>query len=120
LVGLQLVPVVLSLLVLGAHFFRAGNMLLVGVVLLLLALLGVRRPWAARLVQVALVLGALEWVRTLVEIFAWRTKAGQPALRMAVILGCVTLVTAGSALVFGSDRLRRWYNPGRTEARNDA
>lgn len=106
---LLLAPAVLSLLVLGAHFLRSGNLLLVLVVLVLLGLLTVRRPLAARAVQVALLLGTLEWVRTLVVLMSWRLQAGQSARRMVIILGCVALVTALSALPFRSARLRRRY-----------
>ena len=56
------VPVVLSLVVLGAHFMRYGDTLFVAGALLLIVLLFVRQPWVARLMQVVLVLGALEWV----------------------------------------------------------
>lgn len=112
--ALLLAPVVLSLLVLGAHFLRTGNLLLVLAVLALLGLLGVRRRWAARTVQVALLLGAAEWVRTLVVLNAVRVQAGLPARRMVIILGCVALVTAVSALVFRTARLRRRYGGGET------
>ena len=116
MVGLQLVPVVISLLVLGAHFLRAGNLVLVVLVLVLVALLGLRRRWVARVVQVALVLGAAEWIRTLIGLVASRSETGQPVLRLVVIIGCVTLLTVLAALVFRSQRLRRWYGPERTEA----
>lgn len=111
MVGLQLAPVVICLLVLGAHFLRAGHVVLVLLVLVLVAMLGVRRRWAGRLVQVGLVLGAVEWLRTLVSLAAGRVAAGQPWLRLVLILGCVTVVTALSALVFRSARLRRWFHP---------
>lgn len=107
--ALLLFPVVLSLLVLGAHFLRSGNLLLLLVVVVLLGLLAVRRRWAARTVQVALVLGAAEWVRTMVVLAAFRVQVGQPFRRMAFILGGVALVTALSALVFRTARLRRRY-----------
>ncbi len=107
--ALQLLPVVVSLLLLGAHFLRSGNLVLVALALVLVGLLGVRRRWAARLVQVALVLGALEWARTLVVLVAWRSEAGRPVTRLAVILGSVTLLTVLSALVFRTERLRRVY-----------
>lgn len=109
LVALQLIPVVLSLLVLGAHFLRAGSVGLLGVVVVLLALLMVRRPWAARAVQGALVLASLEWIRTLVDLYGRRAQAGQPALRLAIILGVVAAVTFLSALVFQSGTLSRMY-----------
>jgi hypothetical protein len=111
LIGVQLLPVLLSLLVLGAHFLRAGNLVLVGAALVLVGLLGVRRRWAARSVQVALLLGAAEWVRTLARLVASRAESGQPAVRLSLILGGVALLTGLSALVFRSARLRSWYQP---------
>lgn len=114
---LLLLPVGLSLIVLAAHFLRAGNLLMVAVVLTVLGLLGVRRRWAARVIQAALLLGAAEWVRTLAQLAALRSRAGQPATRMLLILGSVALVTALSALVFLSRRLRDRYGlrPGTTD-----
>jgi hypothetical protein len=109
-IGLQLVPVVLSLILLGAHFLRAGNLVMVTLVLLFVPLLGVRRLWVARLVQVALVLGAAEWVRALVQMAARRSEAGEPMLRLIAILGSVALVTALSAIALQTGPLRRWYD----------
>lgn len=109
MIGLLLLPVILSLLALGAHFLRAGHFALLAVVLGCLGLLAVPRRWAARVVQAALLLGSLEWIRTTVRLAAWRAREGQPATRMVVILGSVTLVTLLSALVFRAARLRQWY-----------
>jgi hypothetical protein len=103
------VPPALSLLVLGAHFLRAGVPLLVLVALGMLALLLVRRRWAAWAAQVALVLGALEWIRTAIILTGERMSEGRPFLRMTVILGAVAAVTALSALAFRSPTLRRRY-----------
>ena len=109
MIALHLLPVALSLLVMGAHFLRAGNMVLLAAVLVLLALLGVRRPWVARVLQLALVLGALEWARALFVLARRRVQAGEPVVRMSIILGAVAIVAALSALVFRSARVRRWY-----------
>lgn len=103
------VPIVLSLLVLAAHFLRGGALLIAVAVLGLLGLLVVRRAWAARLVQVILVLGALEWIRTLVVLAIRRSEQGEPFLRMTLILGCVVAVTLVSALLFETERMRRIY-----------
>lgn len=66
----------------------------------------IKRPMVARAVQIALLLGALEWVRTLIAIALRRQEVGEPWLRMAVILGVVALVTALSALVFQMKSLK--------------
>ncbi len=107
--SLVYVPVVLSLVVLGAHFMRYGNSMGVTGSVLLIALLFVRRPWVARLMQVVLVLGALEWVRTLYELTQVRVGFGQPFLRMTVILGVVAGITFCSALLFQTPVLKRIY-----------
>ena len=108
---LQLLPVVLSLLILAAHFFRSDIGELVGLSVLSIALLAVPRRWAARLLQIALLAGAAEWVRTLVALYQARAQHGMPAGRMMVILAAVALFTAASALLFHTERAKRWFRP---------
>jgi hypothetical protein len=92
------VGVVLSFLVLAAHFLRGGSLLLVIVLLGAPLLLLARERWAVRVLQVALLLGALEWIRTLVTLTSARLEAGEPFLRMAIILLVVAAVAVLSAL----------------------
>ena len=103
------IPIVVSLLVLGAHFLRYGNALGVLLSLVLIALLMVRQPWVARLVQIVLVLGVLEWIHTLYELVQARAAHGEPFPRMAVILGVVAAASLGSALLFQTPALKRIY-----------
>ena len=103
------IPIVVSLAVLGAHFLRYGYAIGVIGSLVLIALLFLRQPWVARLVQVALVLGALEWVRTLFSLVQVRAAMGEPATRMVIILGSVALVTLVSALLFQTRPLKTVY-----------
>lgn len=102
-------PIVLSLFVLGAHFLRYQSYIGVAVSLLLVGLLFVRRAWVARVVQVALVLGSVEWLWTLYTLAQARAAMGQPATRMIVILGVVAAITLSSAFLFQSTRLKKWY-----------
>lgn len=112
---LTYVPVVLSLVVLGAHFMRYGNP--VGVIgsAVLIALLFVRQPWVARLVQMALVLGALEWAHTAYQLTQVRIALDQPFIRMVIILGVVAAVTACSALLFQTQTMKRLYRLERSD-----
>jgi hypothetical protein len=91
-------PVVLSALALAAHFFRSRQVSLVALSLALPLLLLARRRWSARTVQAGLVLGSLEWVRTLANFAGQRMEVGRPWGRLAVILGAVAALTALSAL----------------------
>ena len=101
--------VALSLLVLGAHFLRYGNDIGVALSVAPIALLFVRKPWAARVVQVILVLGAIEWATTLVGLVQMRMAQGLPATRLAIILGTVIVVTAAAALLFETQTMKRIY-----------
>lgn len=103
------IPIVLSFVVLGAHFMRYGNSLEVIGVMVFMGLLFVRQAWVARLMQVALVLAAIMWVHTLYDLAQLRIGFGQPATRLVIILGCVAAVTLLSALLFQSKDLKKIY-----------
>lgn len=110
-------PVVLSLMLLGAHFLRYGIVAGVAGSLLLIALLAIRVRWVPRLIQAALVVGSLIWTFTLYELVQMRVAHGQPYARMALILGAVSVFTLCSAMVFESPILRRIY--GNVEPADD-
>jgi hypothetical protein len=105
-------PAALSLLLLGPHFLRVDAMAPVAVCIALCGLLLVTRPWAARMVQAALVIGALEWLRTLAVLAMQRQHAGLPWLRMALILGAVAALALIAAWLFQTTRLARRFGLG--------
>lgn len=102
-----------ALLLLAAHFFRAGLAPLTVLCVALVGLLFVRSPWASRVLQAALALGAIEWVRTAWVFAAARLALGQPYGRLLVILAGVALVTGAAALLLGSAAARRHFRSGR-------
>ena len=106
---LRLLPPVLAALLLAAHFYRADNLVLAGAALALVGLLLVPRAWAARVVQVGLVAGAVEWLLTLWRLVEMRQAMGQPYARLAAILAAVALFTALSALSLRARALRERY-----------
>jgi hypothetical protein len=57
-------------------------------------------------VQVALPVGAVEWLRALAALLAQRLSLGQPDLRLAPILLAVAAFSAAAALVFRHRSLR--------------
>lgn len=94
---LRRLPALLSLLMLGAHFLRSGQLLLVALCLALLLPLFMPRPGAQAVARWALILGSLVWLGTLVQDVRLRLAFGEPWLRLALILGAVTLFTGWSA-----------------------
>lgn len=119
MLALMILPIVLSLLALAAHFLRAGHPVLVLAALAGLALLFVRRPWAARAIQVVLLGGAVEWARTTLTLASARIDAGEPYVRMVMILGGVILLGVASAWTFRTERMRRIYGLGSREEEGD-
>ena len=107
---LRLLPVFISFLLLAAHFVRAGQTVFAFIGLFLLLLLLIRKSWVPWVMQVALLLGAVEWLRTLYFVAQMRIEFDMPWMRMAIILGAVALFTAFSSLVFRSKALRNRYS----------
>lgn len=105
----RLVAPVLALLLLGASFFRAGNEVMVVASVGLLVLLAVPRPWAARIVQLVLALGALRWIWMAWAMAGARMAVSAPYLRMVLILGAVAVLTLLAASVFQARRLKQYY-----------
>lgn len=101
--------IVVALGVLAAHFWRAGDIAIAIAATGSLALLLVRQRWAARAMQAILVLGAIEWLRTLAALVAMRQSIGMPYARLAWILGAVALATAACALVFEHRLMRERF-----------
>jgi hypothetical protein len=105
----RLLPVLLSAVLMAAHFSRHDLPVLIVVSLAFPLVLLLRRPWVPRVVQAALLLAALEWVRTGIVLGRMRLEAGEPWVRMAAILAAVAVVTAASALVFRNPVVRARY-----------
>lgn len=106
----HLLPAIISLLLLGAHFLRSGNILLTALSLLLVLGLGVREPLAARTVQVVLVLAVAVWFKLGFGLVAARLDAGTPWLRLAIIIGAVAALSLVAAVLFFSKELKLMYH----------
>jgi hypothetical protein len=114
-----LIPMLFSVLMLAAHFLRTGPMIFALLCLIVPLTLFVRRKWSLRLVQLFLLLGAAEWVRTLIVLVGDRQAQGEPWLRLVIILGVVMAFTAGSAFILQAKKVRNHYGaaPGAAQTR---
>jgi hypothetical protein len=109
--ALAIILVILSAILLAAHFLHAGILPLVLISLVLPLLLLAEGRWAPPLLQLALALGALEWARTLLVLVMQRQAAGRPFLRLALILAAVTALTALAALLARRGWGKRCHQP---------
>lgn len=103
----RIIPFALSSLVLGAHFLRSGNFVLVAVCLAMPFIMLLRSPGAVWIARGFLVVAAFVWIRTTVELYDMRLELGEPWLRMVIILGGVTIFTLASALPLSVKRVDR-------------
>jgi len=107
-------------LVLGAHFMRDGELGLALSCVAALGLLALKRRWVKIVLRVGLLAGAALWLLTTVELVRARLAFDEPWLRLALILGAVTAVTALSSLVFRTRAMRARLEAGAETARASA
>ncbi len=97
----------LSTVLLAAHFYRAGQIALVLVCFAALPLVFLRKRPVIRAIQIFLVFGSLEWVRTAISLAIDRQALGLPWVRMALIIGGVALFSLFSALLLQTPDFER-------------
>ncbi len=106
--GLYFFPV-FSLLLLAAHFSRNNLNLLAIVFLFLPLLLFIKKIWIKRLMEIILFGGSIVWIFTIFHYVKIRIANGQSWIRLAIILGAVSLFTLFSAIVFEFKYLKSVY-----------
>lgn len=90
--------IVISALLIAAHFLRSGSYILIILSVLAPVLMFVESALAAGSLRIFLFLAAAEWARTGFLLVGMRRADGQPWMRLAAILGSVALFTFISAL----------------------
>lgn len=88
---------------------RSEGYLLVALSLATIVLVFIRRSWAARILQVVLLLAAAEWVFTAINLIEARRALGADYVRAAGILLAVALVNVIAAALYRTPRLARRY-----------
>ncbi len=112
MIWLILTPAVLSLLVLGAHYLREGQLVMCGLfVVNALTLLFVRNRWYPRLTQLVLGLGLIVWALALRDFMHERQASGEPVTRLVVIMGAVMAVDVLAIVLLGTARVRAHFTP---------
>lgn len=109
MIALGIFPIVISFALLAAHFLRASQWALVALSAVFPALLFIPRRWAARSVQLALIVAAIEWVLTLALIAQQRMASGLPYTRSVLILAGMAAFTLASVFVFLLPAMRKRY-----------
>ena len=106
---LRMVPAVFALLLLAAHFFRAGDLMLALACALAPLLLTVRRRIALRAVQGMLAAAIPIWIHTAAVLTQVRLQIGAPWLRLMLILSAVALFTGASLWLLNTKTTKRFF-----------
>ncbi len=107
---LRTVLLIISHLLLIAHFLREGKIFLAVLYLLLPFLFFIKKKWSLIFLQISAYLGVIVWLQTVFMLISERIDLGIPWLRMAIILGVVTIFTLLSGLLLNSKIIKSRYH----------
>ena len=106
---LCLLPIVVSSLLIAAHFYRMGSTILAVIAVLLPLLLLIRHKLALNIVRIYLFIATAEWIRALFAFIEIYERGGLSWTRLSVILGGVALFTFSSALLLSCRPLTNYF-----------
>ena len=96
-------------LLLGAHFYRTGNLVLVVLCLAVPLLFFYRRRWSLILLQLMAYGATAIWLVTAYRLIEIRQQMGQPWTAAAIILGAVALFSLVAGLLLNSRAVAQRY-----------
>ena len=99
----------IAALLLGAHFLRAGNLLMVALCLAAPLLFLYRRRWSLIGLQVLAYAAAAIWIRVALQLMQLRQQSEQGWTAAVIILGTVALFTIAAGLLLNSPAIRARY-----------
>ncbi|MBI5010381.1 MAG: hypothetical protein HZB98_12195 [Bacteroidia bacterium] len=106
---IRLLPVLISFLLLAAHFSRADQTILVIITLIFPFLLLIKKRFIIRIVQFVLLLAGTEWIRAMLDYIEVRKSIGDEWVRLAIILSVVAIFTAASGLFLQHRKIMDLY-----------
>ena len=109
---MRYLPLIFSCLLLAAHHSRADQPGLILLWLLAPLALFLKRRWSDLALQLVMAAGAGIWVAATFKYVGLRQAAGQPYVRLIMILGAVALLTFLSGLMLNRSGRKRRLPPG--------
>ncbi len=107
---LMLISVILSLLLLSAHFLRFGNWGICAANISLAVLMYYRLAWVRWVLIAVLAFGIFVWADTGMDLVKIRLAGSQPWIRLSLIIGCVAGVTICSVSMLLTDKSKTFFN----------
>jgi len=111
--GLRISLFIVAALLLGAHFLRAGNLVLVALCVAAPLLFFHRMRWSLIALQLLAYGAAGTWIAVAIQLVQMRQQSGQPWTIAVIILGSVALFTLLAGLLLNSRAIRERYSDNR-------
>ena len=102
----RILPLILSVLLIAAHFFRSYNLLPMIFCLAAPFLLLIKRRWSLIVVQSLTLVSAFIWLTALYGIIQERMMMGRSWLASAIILGLVAIFTLYSGWLLDAPQIK--------------
>lgn len=112
----RILPYVIMILLLAAHFSRANQNILAVIVLLIPLLLFIRQRWVIHTLQIVAYLGAFAWLFSAYQYIQVRMETGDDWIRLLLILGSVALYSLWAGYFLRSPYIETNY--GFTNSKN--
>jgi type VI protein secretion system component VasK len=106
---LRIILIVISYLLLAAHFSRHDNTSLMIFCLLIPFLLLIKKRWVLIVIQSFCYLGALVWIQTTYLLVLERINLEESWIRLLIILSFVAILTIVSGVLLNSAVIKRKY-----------
>ena len=107
--ALRISLISIAALLLGAHFLRAGNFLMVALCVAAPLLFFYRRRWSLIALQLLAYCATTTWIAVAIDLVQMRQQLGMRWTAAAIILGSVALFTLVSGLLLNSRRITARY-----------
>lgn len=99
----------IAAVLLGAHFFRVGNLAMLALCLSAPLLFILKSRWSLHLLQSSAYGAVAVWIDVAIGIIEWRRQVGQPWLAAGAILASVTLFSLLAGLLLNNAAVRQHY-----------
>jgi hypothetical protein len=106
---LRLIPLIISWLILAAHFLRYGNLVLAGLCLAVPLSLLIQKRVVLNTVQWLTFGGVLLWIKIGIDLVTYRLAIHVDYTRLMIILSAIALFTLGSGLLLYHRSFRKLY-----------
>jgi len=117
--GLRIALYTVAALLLGAHFLRAGNLLMMALCLATPLLFFWRQRWSLIFLQLLAYGAAATWITVAAQLVQLRQQTGRSWTAAAIILGAVALLNLLAGLLLNSRTMRERYAGGRAPEGKD-